>query len=159
MQILDSSRANYNKERPHRSTCYFCDAEVIGKQDCTQFAYDYWYVLVNKHPYQNGNLMVVPKAHKTKLAELSADEWDEFSKVIVAVQAALTAAFATDSFNIALNEGADSGRSIAHLHWQIIPRWHKNHTAVGIFADIHVVTMSPDDLKERFSKKDAPECH
>jgi diadenosine tetraphosphate (Ap4A) HIT family hydrolase len=53
-----------------------------------------------------------------------------------------------------LNEGKASGRSVSHLHWQIIPRWFKNPNAVGVFADIHVVTMSPFELKEILKKND-----
>lgn len=155
MHILDTSRNKYNEDRQQRVDCYFCDADVIVAQNCTRFHYEYWYVLVNKHPYQNGNVMVIPKAHKTTLRELNEVEWQEFSHAIVDVQQVLQEHFDTDSFNIALNEGEASGRSVAHLHWQVIPRWFKNQTAVGIFSDIHVVTMAPDDLKALLSKKTA----
>jgi ATP adenylyltransferase len=152
MQILDTSRHGYDRAQKLRKDCFFCDANLIKKQNCTQFEYLHWYVLVNKHPYQNGNVMIVPKRHLTKLSQLSEEEWQEYAKVIVSVQKALTHHFDTDSFNVGLNEGKESGRSVAHLHWQVIPRKKTNYTAVGIFADIHVVTLPPDKLKKMLSK-------
>jgi ATP adenylyltransferase len=154
MRILDKSRHAYNSARKNKKKCFFCDSEVISAQNCTFFSYNHWYVLVNKHPYQNGNVMLVPKKHKTKLSQLSEFEWIEFSKAIVEVQMVLKNYFKTESFNIGINEGKASGRSVSHLHWQIIPRWFKNPNAVGVFADIHVVTMSPFELKEILKKND-----
>jgi diadenosine tetraphosphate (Ap4A) HIT family hydrolase len=153
MRMLDITRALYNQEKKSRKSCYFCDKAVINTQECTDFKYIHWYVLINKHPYLDGNLMVIPKKHKTKLAQLSAVEWSEFSEVIVDVEKVLSQLFKTDSFNIALNEGKNSGRSVPHLHWQIIPRKKKNRNAVGIFANIEVVTLPPFDLKVLLSKK------
>lgn len=75
----------------------------------------------------------------------------------MAVQAELSAHFTTDSYNIAINEGEYSGRSIPHLHWQIIPRWKKIYSAIDVFADIHVVTLAPAELKEMLSKRKAGE--
>lgn len=152
MQILNESRDNYKKECKQKKDCFFCDSQVIKNQNCTQFLYKHWYVLVNKHPYQNGNVMIIPKLHKTKLSQLHQNEWQEFSLAIIDVQNALGKHFDTDSFNIGLNEGKESGRSVAHLHWQIIPRHFKNHTALEVFADIHVVTLSPKKLQEMLSQ-------
>lgn len=75
MYILDTTRAEYNREKKHHQGCYFCEAAVIEKQNCTAFNYDLWHVLVNAHPYHNGNVMLVPKSHITTLAELSTEEW------------------------------------------------------------------------------------
>jgi len=106
----------------------------------------------DKHPYMNGNVMIIPKQHKTAISKLSVDEWQEFLNVLSAVQKELKEMFQTDSFNIGINEGPDSGASIDHLHWQIIPRHRKNHTAVSVLADIQVITLSSDELKKLLSK-------
>lgn len=97
--------------------------------------------------------MLVPKQHRTKLAALTQAEWEEFSKLIVDVQRELGELFQTSSFNIGINEGKDSGRSVKHLHWQVLPRHQKNHTVVGVMADIEVITMPPLELKKLLSKK------
>jgi len=152
VKVFDPTRAEYNKDRKTRTNCYLCDEDIIKKQDCTKFVFTHWLVLTNKHPYMNGNVMIIPKQHKTAISKLSVDEWQEFPNVLSAVQKELKEMFQTDSFNIGINEGPDSGASIDHLHWQIIPRHRKNHTAVSVLADIQVITLSSDELKKLLSK-------
>lgn len=151
MHILDTTREAYNNRNPFDG-CFFCTHEIIEHQECTKFQFEYWMVLVNKHPYMNGNVMLVLKRHVINTEELTSEEWGEFGTALVEVQSVLGKMFNTDSFNVGINLGPDSGQSVSHLHWQIIPRKRKNHTVVGVLADIHVVTLSPDKLKEQLSK-------
>lgn len=152
--VYDPSRGEYSKEQKERNKddCFFCDKEVIDRQECTKFVHEHWMVLVNKHPYMNGNVMLIPKRHVTKIADLTEVEWREFPTVLNEVQAVLQDLFSTDSFNIGINEGEESGRSVPHLHWQVIPRKKRNFTVVGVLADIQIITVSPTELKERLSK-------
>jgi len=101
----------------------------------------------------DGNVMLVPKRHIEKIEEMLPEEWKEFSEALLRVKKVLEKKFETPSFNIGINIGNESGRSVAHLHWQIIPRKKKNHTVVGVLADIHVVETSPQELKKMLSKR------
>jgi diadenosine tetraphosphate (Ap4A) HIT family hydrolase len=152
MRVIQTTRANYAKDQKEKKGCFFCDEAIIKAQECTIFNYTHWYVLVNIHPYLNGNVMLLPKKHKVKLAALQPEEWSEFAQALVEVQKVLGDMFTTTSFNIGLNEGKHSGRSVSHLHWQIIPRHKKNLTVVGVLADIYVITMSSQELKKKLSK-------
>lgn len=151
MKVFDPTRKEYNT-RPINDDCPLCNQEILEKQNCTKFCFKYWLVLVNKHPYMDGNVMLVTKNHHEVFETLSADEWEEFAKALIEVKAALSEMFETESFNIGLNMGEDSGRSLSHLHWQIIPRKRKNHSVVSVLADIQVITLSSRELKEKLSK-------
>jgi len=153
VKVFDPTRDSYNKSHTKETDCYFCNEEVIQNQECTQFVFEYWMVLVNKHPYMTGNVMLIPKSHVVSNSDLTEAEWSEFPKVLKEVETVLTKMFETESFNIGLNVGEESGRSVEHLHWQIIPRKRSNHTVVGVLADIQVITLSPDELKKRLSTK------
>ena len=61
--------------------------------------------------------------------------------------------FKTKDFNIGLNIGKDAGSSIDHIHWQIIPRKYKVMNSSNIFADIHIITISPQKLKKMIEGK------
>jgi len=152
MKIYDPTRAAYSGLFP-RKNCFFCDTAVIQRQECTRFAFRHWHVLVNQYPYMDGNVMLVPKRHRVALARLSEGEWNEFPRALIDVEHVLGELFRTRSFNVGINVGKNSGRSITHLHWQIIPRQKKNHSVVGILADIEVITLAPATLKKRLSKK------
>lgn len=153
MKVLFPKRAEYTKTLSKHTDCFFCDPNVLKKQECTHFSFAHWRVLVNKYPYMDGNVMVVPKAHKISLDELSQKEWVEFPQALLETQKALEEMFTTSSFNIGINLGKESGQSVSHLHWQVIPRKKKNHTVVGVLADIQVITLSPEELKKKLSKQ------
>ncbi len=104
----------------------------------------------------DGNVMIVSKQHRISLSELSLKEWEEFPKVLLSVKEILAKKFSTESFNIGINIGEESGRSIEHIHWQVIPRKKKSHTVVSVLADIQVITVSPKELQEMLSKKKTP---
>jgi ATP adenylyltransferase len=153
MQIYAPERKMYNKEVKLKKACYFCDKKVIREQICSRFSFEYWNVLTNKYPYMDGNVMLIPKNHLERLEDISEDIWKEFPVALLEVQKVLGKIFTTESFNIGINIGKESGRSVEHLHWQIIPRKEKNHTVVGVLADIHVITLSPEDLKKKLSER------
>lgn len=132
MHVFEPSRSNYRKKiTDKKDSCLFCSKKIIKEQNCTKFSFKYWWVLANKHPYMNGNVMLVPKKHHETLETINQDEWGEFSEALLEVKKVLQKMFKTESFNIGINIGEESGASIAHLHWQIIPRKRKNYTVVS----------------------------
>ena len=91
--------------------------------------------------------MIVPIAHREKTEELNHEEWHEFGLILAKTQSILGQIFSATSFNIGLNVGAESGASIPHLHWQVIPRKFKNMTVMNTFADLYVVAVTPEETK------------
>ena len=102
---------------------------------------------MNRFPYMDGNLMIVPIRHIARIEDLSDREWREFGKVLSKTQKMLGKIFKTKSFNVGLNIGPESGASIPHLHWQIIPRKFKNITVMNTFADLYLVALTPEETK------------
>ncbi len=108
-----------------------------------------WFV--NQYPILDGNLMIVLKRHVEDTSELTDHEWQELQTKIEESKTILSKIFETNSFNIGFNIGPDSGSSVKHLHWQVIPRT-KNQPVngfAGFIADIHTLRASPEELKQR----------
>lgn len=146
MRILDKNRSTYKRTVSDGKKCVFCDkAEVL---ECPGLLGKYWKVLVNRYPYMDGNLMIVPIRHIEKIEDVEEREWQEFGSVLKKTQRTLSKVFKTKSFNVALNVGPESGASIAHLHWQIVPRKFKNITALNTFADLYIVAVTPEETKK-----------
>jgi ATP adenylyltransferase len=95
----------------------------------------------------DGNVMIVPVRHIDKIEDIDKNEWQEFGLILAKTQKVLGEIFKTDSFNIGLNVGAESGASIPHLHWQIVPRKFKNITVMNAFADLYIVAVTPEETK------------
>ncbi len=152
MQVFEPSRTKYRKKIKKQKECVFCIKKNFSTQECRNIKGLHWYVIVNKYPYMDGNVMILPKRHVTDITEINSEEWSEFYKILTLTQKVLTKIFNTTSFNIGLNIGEYSGASIDHIHWQIIPRKRKINNATNIFSDLYVITLSPQELKRKIEK-------
>jgi ATP adenylyltransferase len=146
MRILDKNRQNYKRAFSQKSECAFCNEEEILV--CEELSGKHWRVVVNLYPYMDGNVMIVPMRHIEKIEEVSEDEWKDFGCVLKKAKVALSEVFETDSINVGLNVGEQSGASIAHLHWQVVPRKFQNITAMNTFADLYIVKTTPEQTKK-----------
>src|SRR5436305_8791750 len=82
-------------------------------------------VVLNRFPYNNGHLLVAPKAHKGRLDELTPDETLELQQTVTRMVAVLERLMKPEGFNIGLNLGKVAGAGLpGHLHWHIVPRWN-----------------------------------
>jgi diadenosine tetraphosphate (Ap4A) HIT family hydrolase len=149
MRILDPNRDQYQRVYQDEHQCVFCGGDTTIP--CEELHTEHWSVIVNKYPYMDGNLMIVSKRHVEQLTDLSPEEWADLHKAIQQTQAALAKAFSVESFNIGINLGPESGASISHIHWQIVPRKFKNVTVLNTFADLHLVAVSPEETRCRIS--------
>lgn len=82
------------------------------------------FVILNKYPYNNGHLMVVPYKHTADLSQLTYDELTDLITNVSKTIDKLKIAYNPQGFNIGMNLGTVAGAGIAeHLHWHIVPRW------------------------------------
>lgn len=153
MKVYDPNRARYAKKIGKFKICGFCDEHNIKKQSCENLESDKWRVFVNKYPYLDGNVMVIPKRHVTRIEKLSKDEWSEFHRVLAKTMKVLGEIFNTKDFNINLNIGKYSGASLSHLHWQVVPRSYGPDNAMNVFTDLRVIKVSPQELKKKIENK------
>lgn len=155
MNVLEPKKFGYDKPGAKKSkTCVFCDLKILKKQECKKLQGKFWRVVANKHPYIDGNLMVVSKRHIIAIEQIKNEEWSELHEMIKKVQKKLGSIFKTKSFNIGINIGKNAGSSISHMHWQILPRdnWIPNFT--NICGDIKIITTSPEKLKKMIDGKE-----
>ena len=148
MRVFEPTRATYRKKIKQKKVCEFCNPRNIKEQECKNLSGKHWIVLVNKYPYMDGNIIVVPRRHVENLTDLHKEEWSELRNIFIQIKKKLSGLFNTNDFNIGLNLGEKAGASIAHLHWQIIPRKDKILNSSNIFADLYVITVSPQKLKK-----------
>lgn len=153
MRVFEPNRAVYSKRKTKKSFCDFCDPTTLNDQEIKPLRTNHWRVLACKYPYMDGNLMMIPKRHVDHDDRLSREEWNEFPLVLLATQRALTKLFKTRSFNITLQVGPNSGGTIKHLHWMIIPRPKKaNLSAWNLVHDFYFVTIGYKELKQKLEK-------
>ncbi|MSR53240.1 MAG: HIT domain-containing protein [Gemmataceae bacterium] len=109
-------------------------------------------VLLNKFPYNNGHLLVAPKAHKGRLDELTAEESLDLQNGLVRMMRLMEQTMRPDGFNVGLNLGKVAGAGLpGHLHWHIVPRWNGDTNFMPVFGDVRVISQSLDALYDLLS--------
>ena len=100
-------------------------------------------VVLNRFPYNNGHLLVAPRAHKGNLADLLPDEVLDTQQTLTRMLDHLGALLQPDGFNIGLNLGQAAGAGLpGHLHWHIVPRWNGDTNFMPVVTDVRVIVQS-----------------
>lgn len=102
------------------------------------------FIILNKFPYNNGHLMVVPVRHVGTLAEMQEGELGELFALTRTAEMALAKAYAPHGMNVGINVGRAAGAGIlGHLHVHLVPRWDGDTNFMTVAAETRVV---PEEL-------------
>ncbi len=108
------------------------------------------FVIMNRYPYNNGHLMVVPYRHTGDLTELSPEENQDVMAMLQQTLRVLSEAMTPDGFNIGLNLGRVAGAGVDdHLHFHIVPRWDADTNFMPVIGDTRVI---PEALNATYKK-------
>jgi len=100
-------------------------------------------------PYNNGHLLVAPRAHKSHLGDLLPEEMRETMEAMQRMLRTLDGLMRPDGYNIGLNQGTAAGAGLpGHLHWHIVPRWNGDTNFMPILGDTRVIVQSLDTLRK-----------
>jgi ATP adenylyltransferase len=137
--VTDSSKAP--------TACIFCDA--LARDDESALIVhrsDSAFIILNKFPYNNGHLMIVPNRHVGRLSELERGEALAVMSLAQDAERALTAAYQPHGFNLGMNLGRPAGAGVLdHLHLHLVPRWNGDTSFMTVFGDTRVL---PEELPE-----------
>lgn len=131
--------------------CIFCIEEEERTHDRERlilFRGRHAFVIMNRFPYTNGHLMVVPYRHTCEIDDLEGHEVLELWRLVAASQRILQRVIFPQGFNVGLNLGQAAGAGVEdHLHIHLVPRWGGDTNFMPVMADIRVV---PQYLEETF---------
>lgn len=127
--------------------CVFCDLKpkYIVAEDSGLV------LTVNLFPYITGHLLVIPKRHIENYLDLTPKEVMTSHRLIKKGLRLLRDVLEIENVWLLLREGNQVGKTVKHLHWQIMPyiegivSWH--YQKVG---------LAPEELAEILRKKNGP---
>lgn len=111
---------------PKVQGCVFCKMPRARKDRDHLILYRglFNYIILNRYPYNNGHLMVVPYRHIKDLSRLKGPEHAEMLDLSALSIKALEKTMHPQGHNLGMNLGAAGGAGIRdHLHMHVIPRW------------------------------------
>jgi len=108
-----------NHVTTHNTQCPFCTinpARIIGVNDYAMAIFDGF-------PISPGHTLIIPKRHIASLFETTAEERGALFDLLTDMRKSLMTDRNPNGFNIGINEGADAGQTVMHLHIHLIPRY------------------------------------
>lgn len=110
-------------------------------------------VILNRHPYSSGHLMVAPLAHAASPSEASEPARAEFWPLVLQVRDMLEEAYAPHGFNLGMNLGSAAGAGVpGHFHFHVVPRWRGDSNFMGVVGDVRLIPEEPLAARERLRK-------
>ncbi len=145
-------RKTYLRSSPgKRAGCLFCSLlkATEDKKNLVLVRTVHHAVILNRYPYNNGHLMIVPKRHIAHIAQLNFREKREFFEVLIRMQRALQKAMRPHGFNLGMNISDVAGAGIpGHLHWHIVPRWKGDVNFMPVVSGSKVISESLESAYE-----------
>jgi ATP adenylyltransferase len=106
------------------------------------------FVLLNKYPYNNGHIMIVPNKHTDDMGQLGSDTLAELLTSIDQWSKVMKSALKAQGFNIGLNLGDAAGAGVRdHLHFHLVPRWIGDTNFMPVLSDTRVM---PEALEKTY---------
>ncbi len=131
--------------------CFLCKKlkEKKNKERLVLYQGQHVFVIMNKFPYTNGHLMVVPNRHCLNLEQLNPEELKELFELLKVSVRALKASLRPQGFNIGMNIGKMGGAGEDHLHLHIVPRWAGDTNFMPVLGETRVIS---EYLEETYEK-------
>lgn len=116
------------------------------------------FVMMNKYPYNNGHLMVVPYRHVSTPLELTPAEITEMMLQVNVCIEVLGEIMNPQGFNVGMNLGTAAGAGIKdHIHMHVVPRWSGDTNFMPVLGETHVIVESLVSTYEKL--RPVFDCH
>lgn len=126
-----------------RDDCLFCEIlkEQEDRENLILNRSSHCFVVMNRYPYNNGHIMVVPNIHTSNLEDIPEKDLIDFGKTTQFSLKCLKKLLKPEGFNIGMNIGGAAGAGIKeHVHLHIVPRWGGDTSFMTSISEVKVVS-------------------
>jgi len=142
-----------------KNICIFCKAisENNDKENLIVYRAEHTIIMLNRYPYNNGHLMIIPKNHFSDFDMLGDEEMLEIMKLSSLSIKILKEKYSPGGFNIGFNIGRPAGAGIDdHLHVHLVPRWVGDVNFIPVIGNTKIISQSLEEswkiLKSGFDR-------
>jgi ATP adenylyltransferase len=152
-KLFSPWRLRYIASGSRRSrACVFCRASTArnDRQNLVLLRGRSNFVILNKYPYNNGHLMIVPIDHLPTLQDAPPATLDEMMALAVRCDSALRSAYRPTGVNLGMNLGRSAGAGIeGHFHLHLVPRWDGDTNFMTV---VHGTRVIPEALASTYRR-------
>jgi ATP adenylyltransferase len=107
-------------------------------------------VVLNRHPYSNGHLMVAPRAHLAHPEDQEQQAAAELWPLVLLSRQVLQEQYGPDGMNLGMNLGKTAGAGVPdHFHLHLVPRWEGDTNFMTAIGGTRLV---PEDLRHSWEQ-------
>lgn len=136
-----------------RASCVFCRILASGQEDEETLILHRGarnFVILNRYPYTNGHMMVIPYDHLARLEEAPVETAEEMIRLTRRLEQVLRALYRPQGVNIGMNIGRAAGAGVAgHIHMHVLPRWVADSNFATVIGETRV---HPESLEATWKR-------
>jgi len=142
-------------EAPKPAGCIFCDfpaqeGSEADRRNLIVHRTAHSFAILNRFPYNNGHLLVIPRMHTASLEALPPEAFADLHEELRRALGVLRAVYRPEGFNVGMNLGKVAGAGIAdHLHYHLVPRWNGDTNFMPVLGDTKVMIELLDGSWDR----------
>jgi len=141
-----------------KNGCFLCIDADTDETSLVLMRKPLAFLVMNRYPYSNGHVMVVPVRHVGKIDELTDGELVEMMGLVRLISSTLREALSAEGLNIGINMGKAAGAGLEeHLHIHVVPRWFGDTNFMPVVGETKVISEHLHEtyrkLKERMLEK------
>lgn len=137
---------------PKVNGCVFCEKITADDDEAEHILLRgrLTYLTLNRYPYNNGHLLIVPYEHVSSLEDLPPETLLEMMLLVNKGLAALRLSLKPQGFNLGANLGKIAGAGIEeHVHLHVVPRWNADTNFMTAVAGTRTI---PESLDQTFAR-------
>jgi ATP adenylyltransferase len=148
MEYISSTKSAGEKK------CFLCvdpdndnESLVVGRKGAA-------FVIMNRFPYTNGHVMVVPVRHTGLLEGLSDEESLDMMRLVRVMIPIFKEEFKVDGVNVGINIGRAAGAGLEeHIHVHMVPRWFGDTNFMPVTGETRVISEHLSESYEKLKRK------
>ncbi len=132
---------------PKTEGCFLCAAAAGANDEAALVVYRgrHGFIVMNLYPYNVGHVMVVPVAHRPRIADLEDAAALELLRLVDRTMQVMDRVFRAEGYNVGMNLGRAAGAGVEdHVHIHVVPRWAGDTNFMPVLADVKVM---PEHLR------------
>jgi ATP adenylyltransferase len=145
-------RLPYVQSKKCEEGCFLCQAfrEPPSCGNLVLYRDERLAIMLNRYPYTNGHMLVVPRPHRDSLTGLEPESRAAAAEALAFCEGVLRRLYCAHGINVGLNLGEAAGAGIAdHLHWHVLPRWTGDTNFVTLFGETRII---PEELESSYQR-------
>ncbi len=139
---------------PGEKKCFLCLDGTSDDESLVLGRLGKAFVIMNRFPYTNGHVMVVPVRHTGLMEGLSDEESLDMMRLVKIMVSVYKEEFSAEGVNVGINLGRAAGAGLEeHLHIHMVPRWFGDTNFMSVTGETRVISEHLMTSYERLKRK------